>query len=135
MIAPKNPDDPKPFEVHIDSEVSEFFKPGGRLAQGWEREQGDFEERPQQAQMASAIATAIEDGKHLAVEAGTGVGKSFAYLVPAILAALESKTQVVVSTHTISLQEQLIKKDIPFLQRHLGRDFKAALAKGRGNYL
>lgn len=135
MIAPRNPDEPEPFEVHIGDAVAEFFRPGGNLSQGWEREQGDFEERPQQAQMASAIASAIENGKHLAVEAGTGVGKSFAYLVPAILAALESKTHSVVSTHTISLQEQLFKKDIPFLQRHLGRGFKAVLAKGRGNYL
>lgn len=135
MIAPRDPNEPEPFEVHIRDAVSDFFRPGGRLSAGWEKEQGDFEERPQQSQMASAIAVAIEDGKHLAVEAGTGVGKSFAYLVPVILAALESRSQTVVSTHTISLQEQLFKKDIPFLQRHLGRDFKAVLAKGRGNYL
>ncbi len=135
MIAPRNPDEPEPFEVHIHGAVADFFRPGGALSLGWEKELGNFEERPQQAQMASAIAVAVEEGKHLAVEAGTGVGKSFAYLVPAILAALESKSQAVISTHTISLQEQLIKKDIPFLQRHLGRDFKAVLAKGRGNYL
>ncbi|MEM7391599.1 MAG: helicase C-terminal domain-containing protein, partial [Verrucomicrobiota bacterium] len=71
----------------------------------------------------------------LAVEAGTGVGKSFAYLVPIIKAAVEREIQVVVSTYTISLQEQLMYKDVPFLQKHLGIPFKAALVKGRGNYL
>lgn len=135
MIAPRDPSEPEPFEVAIGDEVSGFFQPGGGLSRGWELEQGDFEARPQQAQMAAAVASAIETGKHLVAEAGTGVGKSFAYLVPAVLAALESQTRAVISTHTIALQEQLMGKDIPFLQRHLGRSFKAVLAKGRGNYL
>ena len=70
------------------------------------------------------------------VEAGTGVGKSFAYLVPAIQAALANKEcRVVVSTHTISLQEQILNKDIPFLQSVFDREFKAVLVKGRSNYL
>jgi ATP-dependent DNA helicase DinG len=77
----------------------------------------DFEARPQQVAMADAVADAIAERRHLMVEAGTGVGKSFAYLVPAIQAALdEQDCRVVVSTHTIGLQEQLIRKDIPFLQ-------------------
>jgi len=135
VIAPRDPDEPEPFDVAIGGSVAKFFQAGGGLSRGWEEEQGGFEERPQQASMAAAVARAIEEGRHLAVEAGTGVGKSFAYLVPAILAALESKSQAIVSTHTISLQEQLMHKDIPFLQRHLGLDFKAVLAKGRGNYL
>src|SRR6202035_2224417 len=74
-----------------------------------------YEARPEQLAMAQAVARAIETPGHLMVEAGTGVGKSFAYLVPAIQAAVEMKKKVVVSTHTISLQEQLLNKDIPFL--------------------
>src|SRR5438105_3137616 len=96
----------------------------------------DFESRPQQLDMADAVAAAIAEKRHLMVEAGTGVGKSFAYLVPAIQAALADKEyRVVVSTHTISLQEQLIRKDIPFLQSVLPQEFRVALVKGRANYL
>ncbi len=105
------------------------------MEQAGAREGFPFEARPQQRAMALAVADAIERGRHLAVEAGTGVGKSFAYLVPLILAAKLKNVQVVVSTYTIGLQEQLIQKDIPFLQRHLGVEFKAVLVKGRGNYL
>src|SRR5262249_30893382 len=94
-----------------------------------------YEARPQQLEMAHAVARAIEAQTHLMVEAGTGVGKSFAYLVPAILAAVEQGKKVVVSTHTISLQEQLLQKDIPFLRSVLQRDFSAALFKGRANYV
>lgn len=95
-----------------------------------------FERRPQQEQMARAVADAIARRHHLMVEAGTGVGKSFAYLVPAILAAQESKDcKVIVSTHTINLQEQLIHKDIPFLQTVMPREFRAVLVKGRSNYI
>src|SRR4051812_27890417 len=71
----------------------------------------NYEPRPEQVEMAEAVARAIENKNHLMVEAGTGVGKSFAYLVPAILAAAESGRKVVISTHTISLQEQLLSKD------------------------
>src|SRR5262249_23256563 len=82
------------------------------------------------------VADAIAKPHHLMVEAGTGVGKSFAYLVPAVLAALESRDcKVVVSTHTINLQEQLIHKDIPFLQTVMPKEFRAVLVKGRSNYL
>src|ERR1043165_2300979 len=96
----------------------------------------NYEARPQQLQMAEAVAAAIADARHLMVEAGTGVGKSFAYLVPAIQAACASKEcRVVISTHTISLQEQLIRKDLPFLQSVLPCNFTAALIKGRSNYL
>ncbi len=94
-----------------------------------------FEARPEQMMMARAVARAIDDGGHLMVEAGTGVGKSFAYLVPAILAASESGKKVVISTHTISLQEQLLQKDIPLLQAVMPQEFTAVLVKGRGNYL
>jgi ATP-dependent DNA helicase DinG len=73
----------------------------------------DFELRPQQQTMARAVADAAGMGQHLAVEAGTGVGKSFAYLVPQILTALEHETRCVIATYTITLQEQLMHKDIP----------------------
>src|SRR5947209_1966304 len=87
--------------------------PGGSIA----ARLGNYEARPQQLDMAEAVTRAISDKRHLMVEAGTGVGKSFSYLVPAMLAALADKDcRVVVSTHTIGLQEQLVHKDIPFLQ-------------------
>ncbi|MCG3147555.1 MAG: putative ATP-dependent helicase DinG [Verrucomicrobiae bacterium] len=111
-------------------QVEDIFSPTGLLASG-----KHFEFRPQQQQMAVAVARSLLASRHLAVEAGTGVGKSFAYLVPAILAGLARKQRVIVSTHTINLQEQLIEKDIPYLKGKLGQDFKAVLVKGRANYL
>jgi ATP-dependent DNA helicase DinG len=100
------------------------------------RRLGNYEARPQQLQMAEAVADAISGRRHLMVEAGTGVGKSFAYLVPAMQAALaDEECRVVVSTHTISLQEQLIRKDIPFLQSVFPDSVRAVLVKGRSNYL
>src|SRR6516225_4436545 len=96
----------------------------------------NYEARPEQIAMAQAVVRAIERPGHLMVEAGTGVGKSFAYLVPAIRAAAENpKCRVVISTHTINLQEQLVRKDIPFLQSVTAKPFTAALVKGRSNYL
>lgn len=94
-----------------------------------------YEERPSQLRMAELVAAGLGEGRHVLCEAGTGTGKSLAYLVPAVLWALESGAKVVVSTGTIALQEQLLQKDIPFLARHLGRGFSAAVAKGKGNYL
>lgn len=109
----------------------EILGPDGAIA----RRLDDYESRPEQLAMADAVTAAIADRRHLMVEAGTGVGKSFAYLVPAVLHALSnSEATVVVSTHTIGLQEQLIRKDIPFLQSILP-GFKAVLVKGRSNYL
>lgn len=110
---------------------------GGHVA----RRLGAYESRPQQLEMAAAVEQAIEAGQHLIVEAGTGTGKSFAYLVPAILAATAKqgeggpRRKVVISTHTISLQEQLIAKDIPFLNAVLPVEFSAVLVKGRSNYV
>jgi ATP-dependent DNA helicase DinG len=96
----------------------------------------NYEPRPEQLQMADAVASALAGPGHLMVEAGTGVGKSFAYLVPAIQAACANKDyRVVISTHTISLQEQLVRKDIPFLQSVMPDKFTALLVKGRGNYI
>jgi ATP-dependent DNA helicase DinG len=106
--------------------------PDGTIA----RRLPNYEARPQQLEMADAVAHALGSSRHLMVEAGTGVGKSFAYLVPAIQAACASKDgRVVISTHTIGLQEQLIRKDIPFLQSVMPEKFSAVLVKGRGNYL
>ncbi len=115
--------------------TDDFFRPDGLLARACRGEPFPYEPRPQQREMAGAVAGAFEGPHHLAVEAGTGVGKSFAYLVPLIHTAVARKIHTVVSTYTISLQEQLIYKDIPFLQEHLGLPFKAVLVKGRGNYL
>jgi ATP-dependent DNA helicase DinG len=94
-----------------------------------------YEHRVQQVDMAQAVVRAIERPGHLVVEAGTGVGKSFAYMVPAIQAAVEQKKKVVISTHTIALQEQLLGKDIPFLRSVMGLEFSAVLVKGRSNYI
>jgi len=101
----------------------------------------DYEPRPEQMEMALAVESALNKRHHLIAEAGTGVGKSFAYLIPAILAAQaergpeSKKRRIIVSTHTISLQEQLIQHDIPFLQSVLPVEFSAVLVKGRGNYI
>ncbi len=107
----------------------------------------DYEPRDEQVAMALAVEKAIASRRHLISEAGTGVGKSFAYLIPAILASQKDsgkrtaegeevkKHRVIVSTHTISLQEQLIRHDIPFLQSVLPVEFSAVLVKGRGNYI
>ena len=130
--------------------------PGGSIS----RRISNYELRREQLQMAHAVSQALADRKHLIVEAGTGVGKSFGYLVPAILfatsdeAALETQGQeptaaakgsnededpkvrrVVISTHTISLQEQLIGKDLPLLNAVIPREFTSVLVKGRSNYL
>lgn len=100
-----------------------------------------YEERPEQLEMAEAVAASLDDKTHLLVEAGTGVGKSFAYLVPAILWATSgpkpdgTRRRIVISTHTISLQEQIINRDIPFLNAILPVEFSAVLVKGRSNYM
>ena len=94
-----------------------------------------YELRPQQLEMARAVSAAFERGEHLLVEAGTGVGKSFAYLIPAIERATQHQQRVLISTHTIALQEQLVNKDIPFLASVLPDEFTAVLVKGRSNYL
>jgi len=111
-------------------QVAEIFSPKGILSRS-----KNFEFRPQQQEMAVAVARALENGEHLAVEAGTGVGKSLAYLVPAILYAVANKKKAVVSTHTINLQEQLTQKDLPMLEQILPVKFTFTMLKGRGNYL
>jgi ATP-dependent DNA helicase DinG len=110
--------------------VQEFFSKAGLLGRV-----RNFEYRGEQQQMAMAVAGALEHGKHLVVEAGTGVGKSLAYLVPSILWAKEQGRKAILSTYTINLQEQLMYKDLPILQKILPIEFEAMLWKGRGNYL
>lgn len=105
--------------------------PEGAIAQQYEK----FEVRSEQVAMAQAVQRSFNSGFKLAVEAGTGVGKSFAYLVPAIDQALRRNGKVVIATYTINLQEQLINKDVPFLASMLCGDFTVCLAKGRNNYL
>ncbi|MBO5683669.1 MAG: ATP-dependent DNA helicase [Akkermansia sp.] len=94
-----------------------------------------FEYRPEQQQMAVAVAETLETETALLAEAGTGVGKSLAYLIPAIRFALDHGRKAVISTHTINLQEQLFHKDIPTVSKALNCHFSAALLKGRANYL
>ncbi|MBI1324579.1 DEAD/DEAH box helicase [bacterium] len=113
------------------NDVARIFAKDGALAQSMGNR---FESRGQQRNMALAVRDALKNHRHLVVEAGTGVGKSFAYLIPAILHAVENKVRVVVSTHTIALQEQIMSKDIPRLARFLP-EFSAVLVKGRSNYV
>ena len=114
------------------SRVSDWLAADGAVA----RHLPTYEIRPQQQEMAAAIADALVAEEHLAIEAGTGVGKTFAYLLPAIEQATKSDgRRVVISTHTIALQEQLIHKDIPFLREALAVSFSAELVKGRNNYV
>ncbi|HYY26680.1 MAG TPA: DEAD/DEAH box helicase, partial [Chthoniobacterales bacterium] len=119
----------KHFEQQFAQKVHEMFGEAGLLSGA-----KNFEYRPEQQEMASAVAGALEERRHLVVEAGTGVGKSLAYLIPAVLFALEHGRKAIISTHTISLQEQLLHKDIPIVRGLVG-PFEAALLKGRQNYL
>ncbi len=112
-------------------EVAAMLEPGGALAQHFPQ----FEHRPQQVTMARAVAQALSQPHHLIVEAGTGTGKSIAYLLPAARFALENNTRVVVSTNTKNLQDQLLQKDIPTVKAVVGERLRAAVLKGRANYL
>ncbi len=116
--------------IDIVAQVQEIFSPSGILSRS-----SNFEYRPQQQEMAVAVARALESGQHLLTEAGTGVGKSLAYLIPAILFAVARSKKAVVSTHTINLQEQLIQKDLPMLGQILPAPFTFTMLKGRANYL
>ena len=120
-----------PGELLIN-DCKAFFSDGGALSQ-WDFDGRKYEERPQQTAMALAVARSLVNGSNLCVEAPTGVGKSFAYLVPLIYRSRHCALPSVVSTETINLQEQLMNKDIPMLRQLTGLDIKAALAKGRHN--
>ena len=110
--------------------MQEIFGPEGLIA----KTHPEYEHRPGQIDMAEAVLRAFEQKHHLIVEAGTGTGKTLAYLVPAIAAACGSGARIVISTGTKNLQEQLMDKDIPFLQETLPAKFRAAVMKGRNNY-
>jgi ATP-dependent DNA helicase DinG len=125
----------QPSGIDLVSQVEEIFSPSGVLSKA-----SNFEFRPQQQEMAVAVARALQNQEHLAVEAGTGVGKSLAYLIPSILFAVAQKKKAVISTHTINLQEQLTEKDLPMLTGVLAAlkepvKFSYAMLKGRANYL
>ena len=111
-------------------EVRDVFSRTGLLSQS-----KDFEDRAEQEELAGAVAESFLSAQPLVAEAGTGVGKSLAYLIPAAKFALATGRKGVISTHTINLQEQLVRKDIPLVRKILGEDLPAVLLKGRGNYL
>ena len=120
--------------------LRKFFAPDGVMAQALNGDgERDYEERVEQRIMAEAVARAAEEKHHLLVEAGTGTGKSYAYLAPLILWAVENNKRVLVATHTKALQQQLVERDLPFLRKlfkeKLGTDFRFALCLGSGNYV
>lgn len=118
----------EPLDV---DDVAAVLDLGGKFAKYFD----DYEYRPQQVDMLRSVTEALSTSQHLMVEAGTGTGKSFAYLIPAAYWSLKNNTRVVISTNTINLQDQLIKKDIPDLCKALDMPLRAAVLKGRSNYL
>ena len=133
LSVPRSAPTPEPAELSgLALEMHEAFAPAGLLSQS-----PDFEFREAQQRMAVEVGQALEKKRPVIIEAGTGVGKSLAYLIPSILCAVRERRKAVISTHTINLQEQLIAKDIPIVQKILGPSlpFSAVLLKGRGNYL
>ncbi len=120
--------EPTPLD---DEALAHLLEPGGAFAQRF----ANYEFRPEQVRMLKAVARAFSEGKHAMIEAGTGTGKSFAYLVPAAQWAVQNGQRVVVSTNTINLQEQLLRKDVPDVEAALKIGLRAALLKGRSNYL
>lgn len=122
---------PRSRQLLDPGKIAAHLGPEGSIA----RALAGYEERPEQLRMAFAVGEAFNGDRLAVIEAGTGTGKSLAYLVPALLWSLANEERVVVSTNTINLQEQLIRKDLPLLQRATGIEFRAVLVKGRGNYL
>lgn len=112
-------------------ELSTQFQPGGNFS----RCLSQYEYRKPQVEMLKSVVDAFNADKIAVIEAGTGTGKSLAYLVPAVFWSMKNQERVVLSTHTINLQEQLIEKDIPILRKCCGLNFKSVLVKGRNNYL
>jgi ATP-dependent DNA helicase DinG len=124
---------PEPRErnlLDVDA-LDDILAPGGALS----RTVAGYEDRPGQREMLRAVATRYNEGGVTVVEAGTGTGKSLAYLLPAAKWALENRERTVVSTNTINLQEQLVGKDLPLVRELVGRELTFALVKGRGNYV
>ncbi len=119
------------LELLEAEEVSAALAPGGPVS----RQHAGYEDRPTQRDLSVAVAEAYNAGGVLVAEAGTGTGKSIAYLIPAVKWAIANRERTVVSTNTINLQEQLVAKDLPFLRKALDVPFRYALVKGRGNYI
>jgi len=130
ILAPplKSNDEVRPLDVE---EITEILSPGGVFSKYLD----NFESRNEQIEMLQAVTNAISGSQHLMVEAGTGIGKTYAYLVPAALWSTMNNSRVVISTNTINLQDQLMDKDIPDVKKALGIDLRAAVLKGRSNYL
>lgn len=129
---PWKPLRPNPERQMLDAErLAAIIEDGGRMSEQFP----GYEHRPQQVDMLRAVADAFNSEEHLMIEAPTGVGKSLAYLIPAIYWAIANNERVIVSTATINLQDQLINKDLPLLHEVLGIPFTAAVLKGRSNYL
>ncbi len=122
-------------EESVQTRTEAFFGEDTPLQQAEEAGGRPYEERPQQRQMASRAARAFEAGGNLCIEAPTGVGKTYAYLVPAVYLAQSKGMPVVISTHTISLQEQILERDLPVLRELMDAEIPAGIAKGKGNYL
>ena len=120
----------QPAGADLVSKVEAFFSPDGMLSKA-----RNFEYRPEQQEMAVAVARQLQAREHLTVEAGTGVGKSLAYLVPAIFFAAANQKKAIISTNTINLQEQLVEKDLPMLKQIMPVEFSFTMLKGRQNYL
>ena len=119
-------------EVELEAgEILSFFEPGGEL----DKKLKDYEYREQQLKVVKELINAFNEHRSIFIEAGTGTGKSFAYLIPALYWARLNEQPVVVSTNTINLQEQLMEKDLVLLKKVLPFSFKAVLVKGRGNYV
>lgn len=119
------------FDENKKIDIKPYFEKNGLLAQYFK----EFEYRDEQLHMASHIEKGLNDEKKVIVEAGTGTGKTLAYLIPSIQWAVENEKKVIISTNTINLQEQLLNKDIPIVKKIMSKDFKYLLVKGRGNFL
>ena len=120
-----------PLKEFIKIDIDEYFGENGVIHKNF----GKFEVRREQYEMAKFIENSMNENKKLIVEAGTGTGKTIAYLLPTLLYAIENNLKVIVSTNTINLQEQLVNKDIPLLKKIINEDFNYQIVKGRGNYL
>jgi DNA polymerase-3 subunit epsilon/ATP-dependent DNA helicase DinG len=128
-IQPLSPvEHPQPIN---SDDIAAILEPGGVFDKRFPA----YEHRPQQITMLRAVCDALSNSRHLLVEAGTGIGKSMAYLIPSLAWAAQNQERVIISTNTINLQEQLIHKDVPDLSETLQADYRAAILKGRSNYI
>ncbi len=120
-----------PLKKYLRIDIDDFFGENGKIHQEIDK----FEIRKEQYKMSKYIEKSMNENHKLIVEAGTGTGKTIAYLLPTLLYVLENNLKLIISTNTINLQEQLINKDIPLIKRIIGKEFDYEIVKGRGNYL